>query len=98
MLKRGAFDKVGAEPADVLIHFKLGGADGGRPKIFAPRDIIVADVVEDHFVGLQILLAQFARPETPYLPRPFPKFVGRGSDYDHLARVSEWASAGGDEA
>jgi ATP-dependent helicase/nuclease subunit B len=98
MLKRGAFKNVGAEPADVLIHFKLGGADGGKPKIFAPKDLLVADVVETHFLELKKLLAQFARPDTPYLSQPFPKFVGRGSDYDHLARLGEWASAGGDEA
>jgi len=98
MLKRGAFKTVGKEQADVLIHFKLGGADGGKPKTFAPKDLVVAEVVEDHFAGLKILLTQFAKPETPYLPRPFPKFIGRGSDYDHLARLGEWASAGGDEA
>jgi len=97
MLKRGAFRQVGAEPADVLIHFKLGGAEGGKPKTFAPKDRMVADVVEEHFSELKKLLAQFARFETPYLPRPFPKFLGRGSDYDHLARLGEWASSGGDE-
>jgi len=97
MLKRGAFKKAGAEQADTLIHFKLGGAEGGKAKFFNPKDISVAEVVEAHFAGLKLLLAQFAKPETPYLSQPFPKFVGRGSDYDHLARLAEWASGAGDE-
>ena len=42
-----------------------------------------------------ILLEQFARPETPYLSRPYPKFAKAFGDYDHLARVKEWSATGG---
>ena len=44
-----------------------------------------------------MLLDAFAREETPYLSRPFPKFAPRFSDYDHLARVKEWSATGGRE-
>jgi ATP-dependent helicase/nuclease subunit B len=36
-------------------------------------------------------LNQFRRPQTAYLPRPFPKYAARYNDYDHLARVKEWS-------
>ena len=47
--------------------------------------------------GSRCCSTQFAREETPYLSRPFPKFASRFSDYDHLARVKEWSTAGDDE-
>jgi ATP-dependent helicase/nuclease subunit B len=97
MLKRGAFKQVGPETAEALIHFKLGGAEGGKPKTFKPKDIAVAEVVEDHFARLKKLLADLANPDKGFMSKPFPKFVGLGSDYDHLARRSEWASVDGDE-
>jgi ATP-dependent helicase/nuclease subunit B len=43
-----------------------------------------------------MLLDAFACADTPYLSRPFPKFVPRFSDYDHLARVKEWSATGGE--
>jgi ATP-dependent helicase/nuclease subunit B len=43
---------------------------------------------------LRALVAHFARPEAEYLSRKIPRrgreFAG---DYDHLARVAEWAVA-----
>ncbi len=56
----------------------------------------IAALAEQHFAGLEMLLNAFARQETPYLSRPFPKFVPRFSDYDHLARVKEWSATGGE--
>ena len=78
-----------------LIYFKLGGAEGGvRREAKAPKESSLEAVIELHFAGLKQLVAQFACAETPYLSRPFPKFAGRGSDYDHLARVKEWSATG----
>ena len=84
------------EPVEAL-YLKLGGAGGGAEKRAGGKDEISAELAEKHFAELKILLDQFAREETPYLSRPFPKFASRFSDYDHLARVKEWAIAGDDE-
>ena len=62
----------------------------------AERARISRELAEQHFAGLQTLLDAFACEETPYLSRPFPKFVPRFSDYDHLARVKEWSATGGE--
>jgi ATP-dependent helicase/nuclease subunit B len=42
------------------------------------------------------MIARFAKGETPYLSRPFPKYARRYSDYDHLARVKEWSATAGE--
>ena len=98
MLKRGGFAEIGPLDTAGAIYFKLGGADGGKEKPIKFKDADFAAVVEEHFAGLQKLLERFRHPDTGYVSRPFPKFVARGTDYDHLARVAEWALADGDEA
>ncbi len=62
---------------------ELVKALGGDPAARA------ADALE----GLQQLIAKFDDPQTPYLARPRPKWAGRYSDYEHLARIKEWASS-----
>jgi ATP-dependent helicase/nuclease subunit B len=41
-------------------------------------------------------IKRYDNPRTPYLSQPRPAFAGYG-DYDHLARVQEWAVAYGDD-
>jgi ATP-dependent helicase/nuclease subunit B len=96
MLSRGAFAEIGALEAETAIYLKLGGADGGFTRELYFKDATFGEVVEKHFAELKTLLEQFADETTPYLPRPFPKFVARGSDYAHLARVKEWSATGGE--
>ena len=96
MLKRGAFRGAPAIEAETAIYFKIGGADGGREKALKFKDSGLQETAEKHFVELKSLLLQFADVKTPYLSRPYPQFLARGGEYDHLARVAEWASAGGD--
>jgi ATP-dependent helicase/nuclease subunit B len=96
MLARGAFKDVGPVGAATAIYFKIGGADGGRARALKFKDATFEEIVESHFAGLKALLEQFADETTPYLSRPFPKFIARGSDYDHLARVKEWSATGGE--
>jgi ATP-dependent helicase/nuclease subunit B len=95
MLARGAFKAVGPLEATNAYYLKLGGADGGFERELKFKDTTFAEVVERHFAGLRLLLEQFHDEKTPYLSRPFPKFLGRGEDYDHLARVKEWSATGG---
>jgi ATP-dependent helicase/nuclease subunit B len=82
--------------ANGALYLKLGGVDGGesRPVKFG-KGIDFVTVAEEHFAGLLTLLNQFADETTPYVPRPFPKFVSRFGAYDHLARVREWSANGG---
>jgi ATP-dependent helicase/nuclease subunit B len=95
ILARGGFAEIGTLEATAATYLKLGGADGGFVRELKFKDESFAEVVERHFAGAKDLLEQFRDEQTPYLSRPFPKFAGRGGDYDHLARVSEWSATGG---
>ncbi len=44
------------------------------------------------------LIAQFDKPDTPYITQPHPNYVARYNDYDHLERVQEWSHAEGGDA
>jgi ATP-dependent helicase/nuclease subunit B len=97
MLAEGAFLEIGAREASEALYLKLGGGDGGK-KIelnWSKKKIRFADVVARHRSEVIKLLNQFRLTETPYLPRPFPKYASKYSDYDHLARVKEWSATGG---
>ena len=97
MLKRGAFEGVGKLTTVGAIYFKIGGADGGVEKPLRFEDATFDEIAEKHLAGLMALLDRFRLPRTGYVSRPFPKFIARGTDYDHLARVAEWSLAEGDE-
>jgi ATP-dependent helicase/nuclease subunit B len=97
MLKRGAFAEIGALEAEGAIYLKLGGVDGGRARPVKLEGGSFAEVAEKHFAELKTLLEQLRNPAVGYLSRPYPKFVAKGTDYDHLARVAEWSLAEGDE-
>jgi ATP-dependent helicase/nuclease subunit B len=97
MLKRGAF--AGVEPVETqeAIYLKLGGADGGRARAIKVQDGSFAELAERHFAELKRLLDGYRDPKVGYISRPFVKFIAKGTDYDHLARLAEWALAEDDE-
>ena len=47
--------------------------------------------------GLRALIADYDRPETPYLSLPRPQWLKYAGNFDHLARVLEWRAAGEDQ-
>jgi len=95
MLEKGGFAGVTSARAVEALYFKLGGAIGGEAHPLVFKGTTFADIVERHFVGLKLLLDQFADPKTAYPPRLYPKFAKRFGPYDHLARVKEWSATGG---
>jgi ATP-dependent helicase/nuclease subunit B len=97
MIAEGAFSEIGAREVNEALYLKLGGGDGGKqiPLDWSKKNIKFADVVARHRDELGKLLNQFRSADTPYIPRPFPKYASKYSDYDHLARVKEWSATGG---
>ncbi|MGP0058466.1 MAG: double-strand break repair protein AddB [Beijerinckiaceae bacterium] len=93
MAKRGAFGLRAGTRIEGALYLKLGGRTGGeaRSLIFDKQEESFDSVTDMHFQELVALLNQFRRPETAYVPRPFPKYAARYNDYDHLARVKEWS-------
>ena len=88
MAAAGAFREVAAAPAGVLTYWQVGGAAGTPGKERRLKDP-AADLAAEAADGLTRVLDAFADPATPYLARPRPAaFIA--TDYDHLARLSEW--------
>jgi ATP-dependent helicase/nuclease subunit B len=83
----------GGEIEDVLQQKKLlkameeRGGDG---------ESVLATLLRLTEHGLSERIARYDNPRTPYLARPRPAFAGYG-EYDHLARLKEWAVAYGDD-
>ena len=103
MLMAGGFKDLAAakETPELLYVHISGGREPLRPRaVETPKDDgrSVPEIVAEHRRRLAGLLARYASGEAGYMSRPFPKYVKRYSDYDHLARVREWslASAGGE--
>ncbi|HUN50609.1 MAG TPA: PD-(D/E)XK nuclease family protein, partial [Candidatus Sulfotelmatobacter sp.] len=87
----GGFDHVPtAEIAELAFLRLRGGAEPGERVALVKQP--PAELAARALAGLARLVAMFDRPATPYRSRPRPQFVGRFSDYDHLARVKEWAT------
>ncbi|HEY3624460.1 MAG TPA: double-strand break repair protein AddB [Roseiarcus sp.] len=96
MLQQGGFKGLPPLEAEQAIYLKLGGASGGEEKHAGGKGEKILELAEQHCAGLKMLLDTFACKDTPYLSRPFPRFVPRFSDYDHLGRVKEWSATGGE--
>ncbi|HET6521854.1 MAG TPA: double-strand break repair protein AddB, partial [Geminicoccaceae bacterium] len=74
----------------------LGGERPGivRDAVPAGRSgdgIDVEELAERALAGLRRLVDHFDDPNTPYYARPRPRYLPGHGDYDHLARVKEWA-------
>jgi len=90
----GGFKDVPAAPVAELDFWRLRGGDPAGEVRRAGDD--PATLAEEALEGLVRLVAAFDFPETAYRARPHPEHAPRYSDYQHLARVKEWAAGGGD--
>lgn len=95
MARRGAFADVPAAPVEELLYVELkGGAAGGAEKRVEVKNRTTADLAEDALANLESLLRAFENDAQGYRSLAAPQWSGRYGDYDHLARVREWALAG----
>jgi ATP-dependent helicase/nuclease subunit B len=77
-----------------LVYVRLtGGEPPGEVKALSELDI--PSLAEKHFAELKTLLADYQRPEQPYLSLLAMEREADRGDHDHLARVDEWAQFGG---
>lgn len=84
------FDGVPAAPVGVLEYWRLRGTEpAGERRAFADA----GQLARDARAGLARLVAAFDLETTPYRAQPRPSAAPRFNDYEHLARVKEWATA-----
>lgn len=99
LLKRGAFRGVGQRTPSELafVRLKPNGTVNEESILEHKRQPRTADELsEEAWSRLEKLLLHYKKRETGYLSRALPFREGEtDGDYDHLARVLEWA-AGGD--
>ena len=93
MLRLGGFENLPEiAEVDALTYWQLGG--GRRPLIvrtagkMAPPELI--DAAEE---GLIRLVTAYDDPDMPYMARPASAYALAYNDYEHLARIREWAFA-----
>jgi ATP-dependent helicase/nuclease subunit B len=96
----GGFAGVPAAPVEELAFWRL---TGGRPpgeekRIEAGKKDMppIEELAAEARAGLAALVARFRDPATPYHARPRPAWAPAYSDYEHLARVKEWAVLDGE--
>ncbi len=88
MAQAGAFEGIAAAPVSELTYWKLTGrGPGGEIKRLK---LDVEAEADKALEWLKRMIAAFDDERTPYLSRPRPDHAGYG-EYDHLARVLEWA-------
>lgn len=89
----GGFDNLPVGPIEALDYWRLRGGDPAGEVMSAGDD--PANLAQAAREGIEALIAYFDRPDTAYEARPRPDAAPRYSDYEHLARIKEWANADG---
>ena len=83
MVERGGFKALGPRKVEVASYLRLGGD--------AKVELIeVADMLDETWRKLKILIARYLTPEQGYTARRAPQMISHGSDYDRLSRYGEW--------
>jgi len=90
MLARGGFPDLVPAAVSSLAYWRVGGGD--PPGRIDAVDDGVAELVAEAEAGLRALVATFDDPATPYHAVPDAARRPRFNDYEHLARIGEWAA------
>ncbi|WP_425991745.1 double-strand break repair protein AddB [Brevundimonas sp. TWP2-3-2] len=84
------------EPEELTYVRVIGRKEPGKSEVRA-QGAEASDLSMAALAGLKARVARFDDQTTPYLSWVAPQFMGNfGGNYDHLARVWEWAVAGAD--
>jgi ATP-dependent helicase/nuclease subunit B len=96
ILRRGGFDGIPEESSVANIAYVLvkGGEPPGDSKFIAFKDGTVDFQADRALEKLTQLAQKFEDEDTPYRSLVHPMWATQYGDYDHLARVLEWTSAG----
>lgn len=93
MSAAGAFDGMAGEPvrSERLEYWQLGGGRIPGSVRDVSKNTPATELGDEAIANLRGYIALFRQPETAYVARRRPKRHDLVGDYDHLARVREWA-------
>jgi ATP-dependent helicase/nuclease subunit B len=97
ILQGGGFaDAKGVEPGELVYVQVSGGRKVGDIAVRGgPGESLM--LAADALARLERRAGAFFNADVPYISRAIPQFVGESGDYDHLARLWEWSTVGGEE-
>lgn len=93
ILEKGSFGKLRPVTTEILSYWIVNGSgdEGGDEKSFDdPAKLQKAK--ENAEQGLKDLVDAYDKEGTAYISLPHPARIPRYNDYEHLARVKEWAA------
>jgi len=96
ILRQGGFPKIAAHSSVACVAYVLvkGGEPPGESKFIAFKDGTTDSQADHALHKLRELATRFEDENTPYRSLVHPMWATQYGDYDHLARVLEWTSAG----
>ena len=99
MLRQGAFAGIpaGSTVAELVYVLLKGGEPPGRPMPIAFKEGTTSDQADKALQRLTELVRRFDDETQAYPSLVHPMWRTYYGDYDHLARVKEWTSAGADD-
>jgi len=97
MLRKGGFAAVpaGGSIAEVVYVMLKGGEPPGEYECIKFKDGTPDSQADHALERLSGLARRFADESVPYRSLVHPMWTTHYGEYDHLARVKEWSSAGG---
>jgi ATP-dependent helicase/nuclease subunit B len=90
ILMAGGFAAIGAEKPEALVYVRIGSARDSFHVIDGDAEALAREAAE----RLARRVALFDDPAIGYSARVAPFRADKPGDYDHLARVREWAPGG----
>ena len=99
ILEAGGYPMINADAkATALVYWKLsGGENPGEEKNLGASAADGTRYADLARARIGALAQRMLFDNAPFASRPHPARGTPGSDYDHLARVDEWASGDGDD-
>jgi ATP-dependent helicase/nuclease subunit B len=99
MLRKGGFKTIakGASVAELAYVLLKGGEPPGLCKSVAFKNSSPDAEADRAFEKLAGLALRFDDDNVPYRSLVHPMWTTQYGDYDHLARIKEWSSAGGED-
>ncbi len=98
ILRKGGFENVAAGSIAMVSYVRLrGGEPAGEDKQIKFKEGTPPDVHADNALAkLTVVAGKFLNDGEPYRSLVHPMWQKHYGDYDHLARVKEWAASGGE--